>query len=195
MNKQTNALEILKLDLSTRKDNTHVGSGLGGNPGELLFLMTHKFNAVHSDTETKIAFNGDDVVVTTNLNGKLNLKDIRTALSKFFTDNSITVPSASFEDLINPEFLKQQKQTPNIITHLDVVNQTLVIKTSLDAKIAASIDSIDDNDKTLFNKLVESSPSSNVLCIRMIIGMNNIIKYNLDEFLTNINKLFEDELK
>lgn len=46
-------LNALKCELSMRPDNEHIGSGLGGNAGELFFLLTNDVRPIISYTDPK----------------------------------------------------------------------------------------------------------------------------------------------
>jgi hypothetical protein len=105
----------LKTELAVRHDNEHVGTGMGGNPSQLYYFMTHDVMTKHSpDENVHVSQEGNTAVFA--LPAKAKQVEIRKAFNKFWETcsdkNSITQ-----EQLQNPSFLRDQN-TSAIEVHL-----------------------------------------------------------------------------
>jgi hypothetical protein len=94
----------LKVELATRRDNEHVGTGMGGNPSQLYYFMTHDVMTKHSPTkEVIVTQEGNTVVFALPQNAKL--REVRQGFDRFWE----TCPDKNDftqEQLSNPAFLK-----------------------------------------------------------------------------------------
>lgn len=98
-------LSRLKLELGCRETNDHIGSGLGGNPTELFFLMTHPVKCVGIDE-------GDPRFERVGLNEVLfystkkpPMKMVRTSLSNLLKESFPSHVKVTQNQLLNPSFL------------------------------------------------------------------------------------------
>ena len=99
-----NFLFKLKIELATRQDNEHVGTGMGGNPAQLYYFMTHEVRTEHSPNKmTFVTQEGNTAIF--HLAQDAKMKEIREAFDKFWQTcpdkNNITQ-----EQLMNPSFVR-----------------------------------------------------------------------------------------
>jgi hypothetical protein len=104
--KARTALHRLKMELSCREDNEHVGSGLGGNPSEFLFLLTHSV-AVSGCAEGEPTFSrvgAEEILFRTP--PKPSMGVLRRAFTKFLNEEFPNRPQITSSQLMNPSFLR-----------------------------------------------------------------------------------------
>lgn len=96
----------LRLELALRPDNEHVGSGLGGNISEFMFLVCHDIKVISSN-DNKIKFSGAKEI-TISVPEKPNLKEAREELSKFI-ESHVDKLVITKEQAINISFIQDLK--------------------------------------------------------------------------------------
>lgn len=78
----------LKCELAVREDNEHVGSGLGGNVSEFMFMILHESEAVAtSEEKTRITSASGTDKITIHIPDNAFLKDVRQELTKFINSH------------------------------------------------------------------------------------------------------------
>jgi len=83
--KAIDKLEVLKTDLAVRHDNTHVGSGLGGNSEEFLKMLSLN-NVIENIAPIKtMAIKGDTIFFDEKYLEKTPILEIRLELSKILS--------------------------------------------------------------------------------------------------------------
>lgn len=129
--------ERLLLELSVREDNEHVGTGLGGNPSELFFLLSHNVKiAATAPLNDKIHFGQAGATeILVEIPEKPNMKLMRNELTKFIASHP-DKQDVTREQLLNPSFLKDQtNKTLNIQLLIKALEQTKILVDWLDLKI------------------------------------------------------------
>lgn len=126
--------EGLKLELSVRENNEHVGTGMGGNPSELLFLLSHKVKvevaggvrSYFSDTGPgQISFFFAEIS---------KMKEIRQELTTFINSHPDKI-SITPAQLANISFLRDQKnQTLEIQLLIRALEEAYSLVSYLDPK-------------------------------------------------------------
>ena len=177
MNPLTN-LEKIFFEYAIRKDNEHVGSGLGGNYENYLFIADKKM-VPSADvtnltiTKTELIFNPDFVLNSSR-------KDLRVAL-----DEKIA------EAMKTSEYVPKIKGDA-VLPEADLEKNDAAAKTIILANKCAELSSLLDNDKITdeyldeFSKYLNSFPMPIALyAFRTQVGIERMVKHNLDE-----NKFF-----
>lgn len=201
-------LNALKCDFSLRKSPIYVGSGLGGNISQYFFLLSKEVNCFLLEEDNckitfidnklnfhfpKIWLEGKNFLhkryKTSNLetyqsgvdyNNELILKNeilisLRNELSKL-TDKLSILP-VTIEQINNLSWLNDQNlQTKDGKLFIQCVNETLNLSSLL-----KQFDKLNDQIRLSFSKVNNFEPFIYCLPIRTIIGIENIIKFNLDE--------------
>jgi hypothetical protein len=142
---RNSVLEKLKLDLSVRSDNEHIGSGLGGNHSEFFFLISHNVKIVASDDDDShfVASNKDIILQL----GKPNIKQIRKELTDFIGTHP-DKNNFSQSQLNDPAVLKDYAHlTLDTKLLLDATEKTLELASWLEPKV-----SLDKEINRLFAK-------------------------------------------
>jgi|SRR6185436_11949350 len=111
----TSLICYLKIDLSLRKDNLYVGSGLGGDPSQFFFLLTKKIKTKWSNDSNIHVYldekNSDELIFelpkSSDESINTDLLSPRKALNSFW-DNYTTKIEVTFKQLIDSSFLKNQ---------------------------------------------------------------------------------------
>lgn len=99
-------LNKLKMELSCRESNEHVGSGLGGNPTEYFFLLTHNVKPVGAD-EGEPSFSrvgSDEILFSTS--AKPPMMMVRKAFTKFLDEEYPTRQRVTQAQLLSPSFMR-----------------------------------------------------------------------------------------
>lgn len=129
----------LRLELGVRSNNEHVGSGLGGNAAELLFLLTHKFTVVSGGSNFLTEKDGK---FEFQINPDSKRVELRNILTSFVTNHPDFNPSITQKQLCNLSFVRDlpiktldvQLLIKSLETAYDVV-QWLDLKLALLSKI------------------------------------------------------------
>lgn len=97
----------LRLELATKSDNEHVGSGMGGNASQFFFLLSHK---VEIDTAPVSAFFSrvEGHRIRFHVPSKPDIKQVRQELTKFF-DGHPDKLEVTNEQLLDSTFLKEHQ--------------------------------------------------------------------------------------
>lgn len=157
-------VNLLKLDLAVKENNLHIGSGFGGNPSQLLYLMTHKIQSVHHNEECKfVLVDNDTIKLYLNLDSDNKSHDMRMALSKFLeTQDVVAVTRKQFIDV---DYLRSLKVSEDISLLIQAVELAFKFKSILDSKVS------------LVNDIEKSYPKydreSNKLKSKMILDLFN----------------------
>lgn len=119
-------LRKLMLELGTRQDNFHVGSGLGGNASQWWFLVNHEVKAVPTD-DTAPSFSrvGAEEILFL-VPEKAVMSQIRTALTEFYEKHPHRL-EVTDQQIIDPAFLRDQQ-----IRHIDAKVYTLAVDSALE---------------------------------------------------------------
>lgn len=164
-------LNDVKIELTTRSDNTHTHSGIGGDPTELLFVLTHSLVAKKS-ADNKTSYEVADGNIVVNVSENTSLKDLRLSLKEFISTHpdKLEVTQDQMKDL---EFLKNLKNQSKDLT-------TLINTIEVCQKLTNS--SYTDSDIAEFDNSMGDIPNYVVyFASRVIINLNTMVKYNLDE--------------
>lgn len=131
-------LELLKCDLATRRNNEHIGSGLGGNTTHFLYSLTHEL----------------DLKATT-------LADARVELAQLIESDASHI-TCEDQDLINEDFLSKIPSTTQDIKHLKngvaLLNRVVPLFSEIEPQ-AKSIESEYDKEMKQLFKNVKCDPS------------------------------------
>lgn len=121
-------LNKLLLELGTRKNNEHVGSGLGGNASQFLFMISK--NVVFQkpiDDQPHFLDGSDKDEIVFQVPKRVDMKAVRKALDSFYSTHP-DKNSFSEEQIKNPSFLRDNVPNPSLevkllIQALDVVTE------------------------------------------------------------------------
>ncbi len=172
--------QSITLELGCREDNEHVGSGLGGNPSQLMALMTFSHELVDSNLTIEIDRGlmrwGSDFLLQSRR------RDIRHELD-------IKLPIAKYTQL-DPRTDPRFSLGPNIAqVHL------LMFANKLCADLASELDRGDETNVTAVGMALVGFPMEIILMsVRRYIQIERLVKFNLDEHpawekvLSRVNK-------
>ena len=145
----------LMLELGCRKDNEHVGSGLGGNENQLLTLSS--FNHTLSlDPNLEIEVTDKEIVWGEGFLNK-DMKTIRGVLDEVFVSISQVAADKSV--------------SPQIKTACDLCEK---LAKELDAGDTSNIDSVEKTLSTYDPEIV-------LYAVRKFVSIERLVKYNVDE--------------
>jgi hypothetical protein len=99
----------LKIELALRKDNDLTGTGMGGNPSQLYYLMTHDVKVRYPLNINQVNIYQKDNVVVFDLLKGTSLKDIRKVFNNFWE----TCPDKN-------EFTQKNLADVSFVSHLDL---------------------------------------------------------------------------
>lgn len=188
-------LTALALELSIRKDNQHVGSGLGGNNFQMLSLlgMDH-----HLSTDPNESIRAKDNCFIWGSKFLLNnsIYNIRKELDKAFVNlkehNKLTALMLMSPANIHETYLAYEDNFPIL---KDIFSgkrsgdfkdysptQQIIIAFIMCAKYAFELDNnIQTATKTVGETICTFAPEVILLAVRKYICIDRIVKHNLDE--------------
>jgi len=172
----------IMLELGTRENNEHVGSGIGGNPSQLFALMSFSHELV-SSTITTIDINGGTIRWSKEWLENSSSKAIRHEL-----DAKLPIPKYTPLELI--------RQDPQFNRGPNVENWAIYLfACNLCESLAAQLDRGDETNVKATALALSGFPSDVCLMsIRKYIQIERLVRHNLDEhpdfgkILTNINR-------
>ena len=110
-------IEKLKLELSLRSNNDHVGTGFGGNPSQFLFIISQKIDVQKSPDGQPHFLEGPPGWIVFQLERPVTMVAVRKAFDSFFAShperNDFTM-----EQVSNPSFLRDHVKSPSINVQL-----------------------------------------------------------------------------
>jgi len=187
-------LTALALDLSVREDNSHVGSGLGGNNFQMFTMigMQHLLSNKNISIEIKDSSFvwGSEFLINNSL------VNIRAALDKAFLKISDydKLMSLTFLNVsnINGTYSAYEENFPilkDIFYGKQAADfkkippqQQIIIAFIICAKYSFELDNdVVSNTATVGESLSTFTPEVILLAVRKYIGINRIVKFNLDE--------------
>ena len=119
-------LKKLILELGTRQDNFHVGSGLGGNPSQWWFLVNHEVKAIPTEDQNPSWDRVGTEEILLYVPEKFTMKQIRAALTEFYEKHPHRL-DVNDQQVIEPAFLRDQP-----IRHVDAKIYTLAVESALE---------------------------------------------------------------
>lgn len=186
----------LIVDLGLRDTNYHCGSGLGGNNFQLLVLLNMKHELiprVKISVGYRVLYWGDKFLEQSNL------EEIRLELDKIFdkiVEDNKYLPLA-FQAMLDPtllrnKFLEYKEHFPNLTNCLEGKSYRFDSSLSnLERLLLANlmcqelVSDLDKNDRSRVQiigaVLQEFSPEMILMSVRIYIGIDRVIKYDLDE--------------
>ncbi len=194
-------------ELGIRKDNEHVGSGLGGNNFQLLVLLNLKHTLVKRNITIKATDGG--IAWSAEWLTKTSLRDIRKELDKAFADikEQHKYLAIALEPLANSfnmraVVLQHRSDFPELVKALEGKTYTLATLSYLEQMILACVLCQDvscrlDNGDTSTMQAIGSAlydfPTEIILLsIRRFIQIERLVRYNMDEdpvFMKTLNKV------
>jgi hypothetical protein len=190
-------LTKLAIELGTRKNNQHIGSGIGGNNFQLLTLLSFRHVLTHESI--KVKFVGKEIHWNSNYLRHSKLRKIRNDLNiafdslkekhKYMALALDALPkSANFADVYEQQvmhFPKIEKifhygKYENIL-NLSLVEQ-LIASYLMCMKLAEQLDCGDSTNVENAGRVLYKLPEEIVvMSVRQFIGIERLIKHNLDE--------------
>jgi hypothetical protein len=183
----------LTVELGTRKDNYHVGSGFGGNNLQLLTLMSLDHSLVTSDYN--ITVKEDSMLWNVSMLTS-NMKDIRKRFDKSFID----IPErykyiASVLDNSNAyitAIINYKEQFPNLIKAIEgkaykfdkslSYIEKYIFVCIMCQELSVKLDNKDTSLVQIIGEALYMYPTEIILLsIRKFIGIERLIEHNLDE--------------
>jgi hypothetical protein len=196
----------LLLELGCRKDNQHIGTGMGGNTHQLitLFSMEHTLSNQPHD----IQVSGASISWGANWLAETSRKDIRVRLNQVFEsiDTCCQRPAVDFEadrlngypidrSYANQELLRSLEngsyQLDKTISNIEQFRQARFICQELSARL-------DQNDTSLINAaglaMQQFSAETVLVALHKFVGIERLVRFEMDEhfawawLLLNMNK-------
>jgi hypothetical protein len=188
----------LKMELATRHNNFSVGSGLGGHPGLLFFMMTHPTTITTSNNEeVNISMNENLIIEIPSsfLENKkdeelsADLKKVRHALLTFCQNHPDFISDLSQDKLANSNFLSS---FPVLTSDIQVLLEAYQLAQSLGERLKNNVDyqqqrelnksqenqkghfNVNLQDKEDFQKLYQFPAFAKTLAIRFFIGLEMV---------------------
>lgn len=175
-------LQWLSLELGVREDNQHVGSGLGGNNGQLIALMSFHHELVNDNTLSVEIDRGLIRWGATWLE-QSSKKDIRHELD-------VKVPIAKYTPLDKVVNDPRYSLGPNVASW-----RVLFFAEGLCQKLARELDNGDESNVQVTAYALTGFPMEVILmAVRKHIQIDRLVRHNLDEhpdfgkILSKINK-------
>lgn len=174
-------LQWLSLELGVREDNHHVGTGLGGNNGQLLALMSFHHKLVNSD----ISIETDRGLMRWGSSWleQASRKDIRAKLD-------IEVPIAKYTPLDKIINDPRYSLGPNVSSW-----KVMFFAEGLCQNLARELDNGDESNVQVTAYALYGFPMETILmAVRKHIQIERLVRHNLDEhpdfskILNKINK-------
>lgn len=187
-----NLLSDLKIDLAVRENNSHVGSGLGGNASEFYFLANHKHELIYHDEDIKIEQQDDKINIFCRADTKL--KDLRLALTNFINQHPDKI-NVSFAEL---KKMASDSPVPESEHDWAVIVKLCKLMEEVSPYLEATYEKITNNGKNLSvtspqidNKVIEIIANVQSYAdyfktfpVRMYVPIERMIVLELDEILT-----------
>lgn len=166
------------LELCARKDNKHIGTGLGGNENQALAAICFPHVIVESDRDYVAAFRFNQFVWNATQVNKLNKKDIRLSLNDLFKeieplvekiknyiDNNVSLEEFGSEAVDN--FNKYQSAVSALISLNEKLDNNNYI----------------DHDVEAVGSFLHSLPETIVLlAVRQYVTIDRMVKHDLDSY-------------
>jgi hypothetical protein len=186
--------ESLMIELAARKNNEHIGSGRGGNPAQYLTMVALTPNFVNTNGEELFVVNNDSIEINVEQMFSASKKSMRLALDKALTPDVISKFAAPelIEFLSNAgpapkdEKLFYNSKQKDLITAAKLASRIkelaiLELKES-DGKAPNLLSlSLSAEMKQTLNELKTLDKWLILFGCRAFIGIETIVKYNLDE--------------
>lgn len=173
-------------DLAFSEQNKSYGSQLGGNAKELLVLLSNDTVNVHTSADVeRPTFHRTDGQLSLSVRENTTLAAVREALTEFVNANPSETKEVTFKDLADTEKVISLGITTNKMkSFVETVKTVQALSNSLSTKSSKA--DLTDDDKSLLNTINQKPYYEGVVSFREIVGVSNMMKFDLDEFLTNL---------
>ena len=201
----------LMLELAVRRDNEHIGSGLGGNPEEFLTMLALTPSFEESDKAMFVVEN-DFLLINTTLFNTASLRDLRKNLSevlgphieKYAHPNFVKLlelPISINNDLALPskEVARSERQRELFSAYRlgDQIKKLVEEEFEVDASTAKPLAECSPQLQDCYNQLCQLDYWATLAALRSRVGIDLLVKYNLDEtfgeLLTKISNFVENQ--
>lgn len=203
----------LLLEMGCRKDNQHIGSGMGGNPGQLMILMDMRhilggdlYDSIRLDPNNLEVIWGyrwfQDKSIRT-IRQELNAKFAAVAKANY-AKRAAALADAISSPNIRGVILNNEEVFPDVwqallgnpaVEKMSVLDQTLLAYAECQA-LAFDLDrNVTHNVDNVGKTLSKLCPEAVLLAVRSQIQIERLVKFNLDEhpiwgeLLNKINKV------
>lgn len=149
-------LDRLMVDLSVRTTNSQFDSGLGGNPSEFFFLLTHNVTIVHPNKDN-ICFKEQDGIILIFCPKDVTMSRLRHEFSSFY-DQHADKREVNFDQLSDVSFLRDiRNPSLNLCLLMKCITLTNRFASSLKNKedINKAIDIFFRDERTSLEKDLE----------------------------------------
>jgi hypothetical protein len=204
----------LLVELGVREDNSHVGTGLGGNNLQLVTLMGFAHNLVKRPIDVRV----DDKRMTWGVDWFLSAskKQVRARLDQVFEtiDEQHKYLAAALTDLTKPNMMaiptaEHKQRFPQLIKALESKNyrlnpaltmvEQLVLACVMCHELSLRLDKGDTSLVSSVGKALYDFPYEIILLsVRKYVGIERLIRFDLDEYpawaktLDSINRIVCD---
>ncbi len=193
----------LKYDLAVNPDHIYIGSGLGGNASEFYFLLSRdielvKVENLFSKKDNSLIIsdpyfyykNNNPQMLCLACKDDVKMLEIRKALTNFCANHTNDVQEITFEYILDS--LKENEKTKDLIDLFECskLTQKLIVflneRTCENRFWTLTLDST-LNELNIISLINNFPDYIKIFTIRIVIGFNNFIKFNLDEKITIFN--------
>jgi len=190
----------LMLELGTRKDNYHIGSGRGGNPFQLLVMldMKHHLSSSHNRTiyadlhSRQMVWGARWFLESAKDKLRDKLDEVFLTIPEHFKYRALALEQAATSNNLREVILNNQDQFPKIIScfrgedyQVDLtlpLSDQLILASVLCQEFAYQLDSGNISGIEKYGKLMACfCPEIFLITVRRYIQIDRLIRFNLDE--------------
>ncbi len=196
-------LQGVLLELSCRIGNQHIGSGLGGNPKQYLALVSLNTSFV-ANQSTLFVLDNNSLFIDRKIFDSLPLKDLRKELNNFFTEEvlakSLPIPElASYlegnnvdDSVLNLNLINTDSIPPVQVEILKAISLAIKFRNLVIEQVPADAPDtfqVSAELKQLADEIQKFPNSIILLSIRRCLGIDTIVRHNLDTFFQSLFEL------
>lgn len=202
LDKAKQRYEELMLELATRRNNEHIGSGLGGNPAQYLTMLSLTPNFSANKSEELFSVHDNSIEINVEKIQFVSRKEIRYALDKALTSDIINKYAAPelisfFESFNEPMPSDAERLATSDKQRLLIKGSKLAIRmkelSESELKESGEIPSVSQLStefQQVYNDLKSLDNWIILIAVRRFVGIETMVKYNLDEiFFDMFNKI------
>jgi hypothetical protein len=155
LEKAEGVYERLRLELGVREDNEHVGSGLGGNPSELFFLLSHPVKLGLSKDDKSHFSRVGAIEILLEVPENVKMKELRQALSKFFSTHPDRL-ELTRDQFLDPTFLKEHSSKSldlKLLTKIVAEGRSLASWLDIKLVLQKALNKVSDQEQDEISKL------------------------------------------
>ncbi len=196
-------LQGVLLELSCRKGNQHIGSGLGGNPKQYLALASLNTSFV-SNQSNLFVLDNNSLFIDRKIFDSLSLKDLRKEIDNLLTEEILNkllpIPELTLylegnnvdDSVVNLSLINTDSIPPIQVELLKAISLAIKFRNLVIEQVpvdAPDTFQVSAELKQLAGEIQKFPNAIILLSIRRCLGIDTIVRHNLDTLFTSLFEL------